>query len=511
MGILDIFKRKKQKPELSGSHSRTVVYSDNTDLVNSFNRISSDLIDLLWIGDGDHCNYSQEVDIVDTFVTEFFKISLSFKGIEEPSLIYTNLQIRKPKLNENVDKPPYFPSYSKLTPEQRWIYLTFLTNPYVSGIDIGYVFLLYYGLERHLLCGDFEKAVNVIIKLRDVHTNKSFQSYSGNAIVLTCLLHQRPDYVLKFIDSLDTEHKLVFSDNLLLICKRDFGLPLYPKDIIRMRKTFSFTKTNYINKYPEMFLNTMQEVVLQGEGVGSVDLSKYIKDLDLKQARKEEVGISANISIMEQTQSVPIISEIFKFKKQMNNYLEMTHETLKKKLSDAKKSGDTVPENKAPEKPKKVLVFDKEKEKELLADLDEAKKDLVSRHFCYIKIQDFYYKYRDLDNSYLNKCVEYCLLDINSLPDMIDQYIDVEIKKAEEAASIKRKYDLPLSDKDDPERIREKGFEGVIPAFKRLVLIYKKQNKYEEAIDVCDKAISFNQSVEYFSDMKTKLLSNIKD
>ena len=79
------------------------------------------------------------------------------------------------------------------------------------------MFILYYGLERHLLEGDFHSAFNVILKLRDVHKNKSFQSYSGNALILSALLQKKGEYIPSFIKSLDKEYEFNFSDNLLLM------------------------------------------------------------------------------------------------------------------------------------------------------------------------------------------------------------------------------------------------------------------------------------------------------
>jgi hypothetical protein len=114
----------------------------------------------------------------------FFRLEM-FK-IDEPSAIYTNLPIiinnSKP-----VEKPGYYPSYRELDPIQKGNYLNWLTNPY-NEIDIGYVFVFYYGLERHLLLGDFESAFETIIKLRNAHKNKSFLAYSLNAIILSSIL-----------------------------------------------------------------------------------------------------------------------------------------------------------------------------------------------------------------------------------------------------------------------------------------------------------------------------------
>ena len=101
--------------------------------------------------------------------------------------------------NFNIEKLPYYPTYRSLTPEQRGIYIKFLENPFIGNVDIGYVFLLYYGLERHLIYGDYERAYKLILKLRDIYSNGSFQSYSANALVLTSLLHNKGEIAQDFI------------------------------------------------------------------------------------------------------------------------------------------------------------------------------------------------------------------------------------------------------------------------------------------------------------------------
>ena len=112
-------------------------------------------------------------------------------------------------------------------------------------MDIGYVFLLYYGLERHLLLGEKERAQKVILKLRDVHEDKVFQQYSAKAIILSNMQDENVENIKKFLISLDKEHEFLFSNNLYLFCAYLFDIPLSSKDIIRMSKTFGFTNQNY--------------------------------------------------------------------------------------------------------------------------------------------------------------------------------------------------------------------------------------------------------------------------
>ena len=87
---------------------------------------------------------------------------------------------------------PRLPNYADLTPQQRFTYLNWLKN-IDNPIEPGYVLLYYYGLERHLLVGNFEKAFNQIIRLRKAHKNSSFQMFSELALIHSCMLHDRSD------------------------------------------------------------------------------------------------------------------------------------------------------------------------------------------------------------------------------------------------------------------------------------------------------------------------------
>lgn len=66
----------------------------------------------------------------------------------------------------------------------------------------------------------------------------------------------------------------------------------------------------------------------------------------------------------------------------------------------------------------------------MLNQLSAAGKDLVKRHFVFLMLEDFYYKYRELDSKYIEKCKEYCIKDISSLNEMEEEYILQEIEMA---------------------------------------------------------------------------------
>ena len=501
MGIFDFLKKKESQTVSITPKTPEIASNESKSLSVQGLKIHDDLRDLIWIADGKYKNYKQSQDNNNSIDVNGFRITISFMNEEEPSLIYTNQKISPAQRIEDIARPPYYPTYSGLTPEQKWVYLNLLANPYNPAIDIGFVFILYYGLERHLLLGNFEKAIDVILKLRDVHTNKSFQSYSANAIILSCMLHKRGDLVVKFIQSLNKEHEFAFSDNLFLICYFSFNLPLLPKDIMRMAKTFEFTNTNYIKKYPELFIENLEAAIIERTGAKSLDLSKYLTSSEIKKIRTQQVGIFANVSLIENTIPIPLLSENFKLKKELNNLLEAAHGKVKANLAELKKSGSQPVPKVVPTKEKKPIVFDNKKENELLAELFKNKNNPVSRHFAYIFLQDFYYKYRSLGEKYISKCIDYCYLDINSLPELNEAYIAEEISSLKQLSSYYDPKELNAS----INKVMQEGFVGNIPAFSRLAIIYEKQKAFQKAIEICDKAIEHGQSVEEFKERKLKL------
>lgn len=507
MGLFDLF-NKKETETVNLPDKLNTSQDQVTELTNVKNppiSIHEDLKDLIWFADGPLRNYTNENSKKNTFHYEGYKITIQMTGQEEPSLIYTKQPIILASDISKIERPPYFPTYTGLTPEQKGVYIKLLQNPYNPNIDIGFVFILYYGLERHLLVGDYQKALNVIIKLRDVHPNKSFQSYSANALVLISMLKQKGEIALDFVNSIDKSFEYSFSDNLFLLCYLSFDLPISSKDIIRMAKTFEFSNANYIKKYPELFEKVMENNIMDTFGQNKILLSKILNSEDLTKLPKQELPIFANTSIRDKSFPVPIISSSAKLKKTLNELLTSTHEIVKNKIADMRKEGLVdKPINQKNEKD--LPKFDEVSEKELLDSLNKTNENLLQRHFILISLQDFYYKYRDLDQKYINYCIKYCLLDIENLSEMENQYINTEIERAKEYAEI---MEIPFS-KQEENKIRETGFIGRIPAFNRLSIIYEKQKNYLKAIEICDIAIAFKHEADVYSERKEKLIKKMK-
>lgn len=328
MGLLNIFKSsKKNTNDLTVPNGDISITKDNLP-------IHPDLIDLIWIGDGKYKNYVNTPTSNGTYTFNGFSINISAFGPDEPSLLFTKLPIKKPNNISTIERPPYYPFYNELSMEQRWLYWKFLSTPYNPQNDIGYVFIFYYGLERHLLCGNFEKAFDVILKLRDTYNNKSFQHYSASALILSAMLHQRPEYAVKFIESLNKEYELEIPADLYLLCKLGLNIPVNGFDLMHFHKAFGFTNTRYIKNSPDIFIKNLNENLRElTKGDDYLDISKYFSKSELAKLQSKEIPIFANVSIREKMITIPNLTQASKFTGTCFMILQKAHEDTKAELA----------------------------------------------------------------------------------------------------------------------------------------------------------------------------------
>ncbi len=444
--------------------------------------IHPDILDLIWVADGLRKNYTSKIEN-NFFEYNGIRIAFSF-SVDEPSLISLKLPIHNDVDISMVESPPYFPTYANLTAEQKGVYWKFLAEPYSGKYNVGYVFLLYYGLERHLIEGKFEEAFHIILKLRDVYNNKSFQTYSACALILTCLLRKRADLILEFIQSLDNDYEFCFSPNLYLLCKMGLDISLTSKDIMRMAKTFEFNNLNYIKKYPDIFEKKLEEEMQKKLSSTNLRIGDYVSQNEFKKLRKEAIIIFANLSLKEKNIDVPLLSESFKLKKIANELLECAHNSVKQEVALMRKEGTIISNDKVKEiKPE--LSFDEKRENELLLQYKKAKSNIMELHFVLISLEDFYYSYRTLGDCYINKCITYCTEDISLLPELQKQYRITETARYKQLAKYDKSY----------EGLKEEYFNGNITAYKRLAIIYEKNKDFQNAINICNEATNYYKAI----------------
>lgn len=138
------------------------------------------------------------------------------------------------------------------------------------------------------------------------------------------------------------------------------------------------------------------------------------------------------------------------------------------------------------------IYFDSKREDELLEKLDATKSDAFERHFVLTELQDFYYKYRDLDDKYLDECIQYCFMDIEYLPALNKAYVKRQHKQIDTLASVTEKTTGKTCDEQKAEVT---CFPGRIPAYKRLAIIYEKSKNYDDAIHICNLAVIYYNSI----------------
>lgn len=106
--------------------------------------------------------------------------------------------------------------------------------------------------------------------------------------------------------------------------------------------------------------------------------------------------------------------------------------------------------------------------------LELTKNDIVERHFVYNQLIDYYFSLRDKEKNALEKCVEYCKEDIKIAPEVLKKMKNDNMWKHH-------------NEKGELEFVPPQ-----FPSFKRLAIIYENNKNYQEAIEICEKALKLN-------------------
>lgn len=112
-------------------------------------------------------------------------------GAADASLIDASLPLSKPNGSE-VGNLPYWPSYLECTASQRYRYLQWLiTGRRDPDVELGFVFIYFYGLERRVLIdqADFAPIANELIRLLLIYrSSNSFRRYATTLLWTTIYL-----------------------------------------------------------------------------------------------------------------------------------------------------------------------------------------------------------------------------------------------------------------------------------------------------------------------------------
>lgn len=260
------------------------------------------------------------------------QIEINNLSPNEPSTIYVKFPIKKPDNIKSIARPDYYPTYAELTPEQMWIYLNWLQD-ISEPIDIGYVFLYYYGLERHLLLGDFDLAFDEILHLRKYHYNSSFASYSNSALLHSCIFRNRPDRLEDALLLLESGN----FENIHLLIAHHLGFDLTAKNLIDISKDIRNINRRYINKNPDLFEHILNELLTAKYGNNYFPFSsRYI----IEDLPKVQDILFANFSFPSKirTPNIQIFFEYQPFLNELRSLFEESHEKVKITLREQRKS-----------------------------------------------------------------------------------------------------------------------------------------------------------------------------
>ena len=236
----------------------------------------------------------------------------------EPSLIWTRLAIEK---NDDLEEEPmYYPSYSGLSPRHRFQYLNWLKD-ITQPTNLSYVFLYFYGLERHLLVGNYDLAADEMLKLIKFHDKRSFKSYAIHSLIAGSVFRKRPDIIEKAPFLLDDVSDLSLA---LKILKQQ---SLSAKNVIGLSSRIGFNNKRYIKLYPDLFERVLQSKINDLEESNGLIWNQ----LDQNAFSKDKIMVFANLSIPEKIRTIefPQILENDKFKSILVGLLQDTHDEIK--------------------------------------------------------------------------------------------------------------------------------------------------------------------------------------
>lgn len=247
-----------------------------------------DIAPLLWYGDGPNKNWDDpdypadppnlgghihEVAHAIFDLNDGSRMIWEFHdNTREPSAIFSSLPVY-----QEQDVPPMlgYPRWSKLAPGQRWNYLRYLEEPF-RPVEIGYGFLLYYGLERHLYLGDYSAAVPLIFRLRNILDHPSFWYYSSNALLIAAYRHGDCATIHRVLNDYAT---LNGDFNLCVMARTSINQPLSAHELIMYHGKFGFRNTRYLRTQLEAFERELKTFLLQKYGVDGLPFNGSPADL----------------------------------------------------------------------------------------------------------------------------------------------------------------------------------------------------------------------------------------
>lgn len=119
----------------------------------------------------------------------------------------------------------------------------------------------------------------------------------------------------------------------------------------------------------------------------------------------------------------------------------------------------------------------------------------VDLHFTYNGLIDATYRLRDEDAVWLEWCIEYCKRDVELFPRFRSGWVaDERLRHLFSAAMLLEVGDQREGNKELKAAAARIKFDLLVPSFKQLAIIYEKQGRYAEALDVAKSARTYGLS-----------------
>jgi len=256
-------------------------------------------------------------------------ISLTDKGVEanmdeghnffgEPSLIWTQLPVQRN--SELETRPMYYPSYAELSPKHRYQYLDWLRD-ITQETNLSYAFLYYYGLERHLLVGNYDGAVDEILRLIQYHNKGTFKNYAVPALLVASVFRRRRD----ILDRAPFLLNEISNEALVVRLKTESDLTA--EEVIKLASRVGYINKRYIKLYPDEFEKELQRLINSFKA----KYGNILEAVTPTSIEKEQTMVFVNLSIPDNIRVVklPQLLDNEQFKTKLRNLLSETHTVIK--------------------------------------------------------------------------------------------------------------------------------------------------------------------------------------
>lgn len=209
------------------------------------------------------------------------EVDLGFGALPSPLVYATGKAVADPVDASLVELPrpiasdladiaeplPYWPSYREATPAQRACYLRWLAGGRSDPqVEIGYVFIYFYGLERRVLVdrADYKAVIDELVRLLSIYgQSRAFARYAGALLWLSVFLVSRQGLLTPRIIELAVESTPKWTPEALRYCLAYFvqrGLALPTSVAYVVAEQDERTRSSVVVKrHPDRFRRLFEE------------------------------------------------------------------------------------------------------------------------------------------------------------------------------------------------------------------------------------------------------------